>query len=181
MLANTTPVEVLQDFHFKPIPKSIGVLQLTVERVYSGFNKVTPKYQLKLSDTAKVLLKAEKVTNSATPSYKITLHRPGLNMTDQKGKDYLGYLKGNLKKSMFFLFDNGTQPQDIKKDMIGYVEPRKQLGTVLCVGRADKNSKVSRHYDYYIPETSEDPNEIGAWPDNMYKKKTVAQEYLAQK
>jgi len=106
MLASSTPIEVLHDFSFKPIPKTIGVLQLTIERVNSGFNKMSPKYNLKLSDSDKIIMKAEKVNNSATPNYKIMVHRLGI----QKGQDFLGRLKGNIKKSSFFIFDNGTHP-----------------------------------------------------------------------
>jgi len=68
-----TPTNVLKDQLMRPIPKQVGHIQCTVERKKNGFNKLFPVFHLKLVDGNKYMLKAEKVPNSATSNYRISL------------------------------------------------------------------------------------------------------------
>lgn len=164
-------------------------IQCTIERHNSGMNKLFPKYVLKESNSNKILMRAEKIANSTTPHYKITIDKPGINQTDEKGMDYVGRLRANFKSNQFYIFDTGVHPQDY--DPTKTNDPRnkvrRQYGTVRyldkgsgmsdTVSMTSANKKGPRKFEFYIPKIADDGNESSSWADNMKRKTKVNIEY----
>lgn len=68
-----TPIEELRDMFMQPVPPEVGMIQMTISRNKSGFNRFYPKYTLVLSDGKKFMLNAKKRSGNATSNYMVTL------------------------------------------------------------------------------------------------------------
>lgn len=94
ILSQYTPLSVLADLFLKPIPLCIGYVQCSIERQASGLNKLFPKYVLRLTDGNKVMMTAEKIANSATSHYRITVE--SIEVAANSDDGHLGRLRGNF-------------------------------------------------------------------------------------
>lgn len=108
---------ILKDMMMHPVPEKVGYLQFSIHRDKSGINKMFPVYKLKLSDASKTILLGDKIGNSATSHYKISVSQEGARgiKVGKKEDAQLGRLRANMRSSDFFLFDNGMNPKDVKK------------------------------------------------------------------
>lgn len=71
-------------------------------------SKLFPKYTLRLTDGNKIMMTAEKIANSATSHYKITVESvdAGANSEDR----HLGRLRGNFGSTQFYIYGTGYRP-----------------------------------------------------------------------
>lgn len=105
LLSKYTPVEVQSELVMKPVPAFIGQLQFTIERNESGFNKLEPKYILKLSDGNKLMMKAVKIFDSATKHYKITIESDHIKYHRHEEENYVGRLRSNFGRTNWYIYD----------------------------------------------------------------------------
>lgn len=95
----------------KPIPPDAGMIQCTIVRHKSGFNRLWPKYTLQLSEGQRFLLNGKKRSGQTTSNYMITIDQEKL----KKGtKGYLGKLRSNFLGTEFTIFDYGQNPKKAK-------------------------------------------------------------------
>lgn len=90
----------------RPVPKAIGMLQCTITRDKSGFNRLFPKYILSLSEGGRFLLNAKKRT-ARTSNYMITFDQK----MNRKGGAYLGKVRSNFLGTEFNIYDWGENPK----------------------------------------------------------------------
>ena len=73
------PAEDLKKMLYDPIPRNCGIIQCTIIRHKSGFNRLWPKYTMHLSDGDKFLLSAKKRAANKTSNYLISTDPDNLN------------------------------------------------------------------------------------------------------
>ena len=76
-LIQETDLLMLRDMMMFPVPEKCGYLQFSIHRDKSGINKMFPVFKLKLSDASKTILIGDKIGNSATSHYKISISQEG--------------------------------------------------------------------------------------------------------
>jgi hypothetical protein len=136
---------------------------------------------LELAHGKKMMLRAEKIMNSATSHYKITIETAEKYMKSTENV-YLGRLRGNFGNSQFYIFDNGVNPKEAKKIGKFDTQVRKQFGTIIYSDKDKLGKKVPRNIDIYMPMIPKDCVQILTWQDIPEKKKQfIPKEYELQK
>ena len=97
--------EELKKMLYDPIPRDCGVIQCTINRNKSGFNKFWPKYSMHLSDGNKFLLSAKKRAANKTSNYLISTDPENLN---KNSASYLGKLRSNFLGTEFYIYNEGS-------------------------------------------------------------------------
>lgn len=90
----------------------------------------------------------------------------------------IGRLRANNNNNVFYIFDYGVNPKDIKFGMklpIGQ-RVRRQLGTVLYSNQRE-GQPVDRHIELYTPEIVDPREGVKSWIDDDKKKDKVNMEY----
>lgn len=96
----------------KPLPPEVGMIQMSITRHKSGFNRFWPKYVLNLSDGNKFLLNAKKQSGNRTSNYLVTMD---VDQFKKGTKGHLGKLRSNFLGTEFYLYDEGENPDKAKR------------------------------------------------------------------
>jgi tubby-related protein 1 len=108
---------------YDPIPRNVGVIQCTINRNKSGFNKFWPKYAMHLSDGNKFLLSAKKRAANKTSNYLISTDPEDLN---KNSASYLGKLRSNFLGTEFYIYNEGSAARKANNEY----EIREQHGCI---------------------------------------------------
>jgi len=117
-------------------------------------NKLFPKYLLRLTNGNKDILRSDKIKNSATGHYQITLtSAEAINNID---KANLGRVRANFGSTEFYIYDSGLRPtQDANTNTNGKTH-RKQYGSIIYGGSDKLRKKEGRDLEVYIPRLMDD-------------------------
>ena len=116
----------MKKFLTTPIIRGI-ILQCTIRRDKSGFNRLFPKYYMSLSEGLTFLLAGKKRAGNRTSNYMVTMHQKDFNT---KSSSFLGKVRSNFLGTEFMLYDNGLNP---KRKGANPNNIRSELGVVLYV------------------------------------------------
>ena len=141
----------------KPIPKSTGFLQCSIERNTTGINKFAPVFYLKLSVGYgnPVVMTGDKMGQSTTSHIRIHM---GQGVTGPKHPN-IGKLRANFSNTQYYIY--GEDPQE--------GQDRKQYGTVFYNDKDKLGNKKPREMETYLPQYLED--DISFWPDSKNSRK----------
>ena len=117
------PPEELKRMLYDPIPRNVGVIQCTIMRHKSGFNRLWPKYTMHLSEGDKFLLSAKKRAANKTSNYLISTDPENLN---KNSASYLGKLRSNFLGTEFYIYNEGSSSKKAHTDD----EVREQHGCI---------------------------------------------------
>ena len=109
----------------RPIPPQIGYVQCTIERNNSGINRICPLYYLKLSEGNKYIMTGDKMANSTTSNYKITVGQSKSDNTE----NYIGKIRSNFKNTHFYIYGEGINRNEAKKNPSKQI--RRQYGSII--------------------------------------------------
>jgi len=102
------------------------MLQCTIKRDKSGFNRLYPKYFLHLSTGNQAfLLAGKKRPKNKTSNYLISMSQKDLNV---KSSNFVGKLRSNFLGTEFNVYSPGLNP---KKRAANVTNTREQMGVVL--------------------------------------------------
>lgn len=119
---NVSP-EDIKKMLYDPIPNNCGVIQCTINRHKSGFNRLWPKYTMHLSDGNAFVLSAKKRAANKTSNYLISTDPDNMNKNSQS---YLGKLRSNFLGTEFYIYNEGSKAKKgVSEDQI-----REQHGCV---------------------------------------------------
>jgi hypothetical protein len=116
----------MKRFLMKPVPRGI-MLQCTIQRNKSGFNRLFPKYSMHLSQDYNFLLAGKKRPKNKTSNYLISMSKDNLSV---KSPHYLGKVRSNFLGTKFSIYDTGLNP---KRKGANAMNTREELGIVLYV------------------------------------------------
>lgn len=119
-----TAMENMPAFLDRPIPRDF-MLQCTIVRAKSGFNRLYPKYFLSISDTHQFLLAGRKRPGNKTSNYLISMSEKDLKT---KSPSYLGKVRSNFMGTEFMIYDKGLNPK--KKKNVTEENLREELGVI---------------------------------------------------
>lgn len=166
-----TELDELIKLFMMPIPQSAGIIECTITRNKSGFNRFYPKYTLMLSEGEKFLLNGKKRGANKTANYMITLDQDNLK---RKGKGFLGKLRANFLGTEFNIFDNGENPKKTTpKEAV-----RNELGSVVYESNV-LGSKGPRKMKVLIPMLNKDGNPVEWKP--VEKGESMSEQYKDNK
>ena len=129
-------------FLCEPIPRG-KVLECTLRRDKSGFNRFYPEYTLYTSDGIKYLLSAKKRSGNATSNYLMSLDKNDLG---SKGANFVGKVRSNWMGTEFSVFDAGHNPDKPEPGS----QPRRTLASVHYESNLF-GSKGPRVMNVYVP------------------------------
>ena len=101
-----------------PIPLSVGMIYLTVERHKKGFNRLHPSYYLNVENMSGKgqsmipVLYAKTRAFNKTANYLISM---GTNTNERKNDLCLGKLRANVDSDEYVLYDNGESYTKVPK------------------------------------------------------------------
>ena len=107
-----------------PLPKDV-MIQCTILRERSGFNRIYPKYFLFVSDTHQFLLAGRKRPGNKTSNYLMSMSQKDLKT---KSPSYLGKVRSNFMGTEFMIYDKGLNP---KKKAATPENLREELGAIM--------------------------------------------------
>jgi len=112
----------LKEFLLKPLPKNY-ILECNIKRIYTGIDKLHPKYNVFVHNSNFFLMCAGKRSNKSTSNYLLSFK----DEVYSKNEIYnFGKLRSNFFGTIFNIFGNGKNRKDTKKRE----EVRQQFGTV---------------------------------------------------
>lgn len=111
--SRTSTILQLKCLFMDPIPDEIGPIQFTIRRDQSGINRLSPKYYLTLVETNSQVLSAAK-TQSLTTHMQIKIDSPYLSFISNNQEAMIGRVRGNNHSNVFYVFDFGVNPKDVK-------------------------------------------------------------------
>jgi len=91
----------------RPLPRKMMV-QCSIRRDKSGFNRFWPKYICHLSNGGKFLLVGKKRAANNTSNYLISYN---MDCLESKPPFYLGKLRSNFLGTEFNVYDHGFSPK----------------------------------------------------------------------
>ena len=130
------------------------------------------------------MMTAEKIANSATSHYKITVESAEVAANSEDR--HLGRLRGNFGSTQFFIYGTGYRPDqklpntDMRSSAIKTEddEIRRQYGTILYTDKDSFGKKMPRKMEVYLPQIPDDGNSVQSWKDTgVDRKGKVATEY----
>ena len=167
-----------------PLPPEIGMVQCTIERNKSGFNKINPKYILSLSDsnnTPLMMLESKKI-QSKTTHLRVEINTGNQKYMSKQEENYIGRVRSNMNNSQFYIFDTGIKKNEVKAGQVNNLI-RKQYGSIIY--NSDKyGNKGPRQIEVYLPlvdDESMQKQQTMSWPDDELKKQNIHFEYQQQK
>ena len=95
-----------------PIPFGSGMIQMTVKRNKSGFNRIWPKYTLHLSSNDRFLLTCKKRAGNKTSNYMFSLSQDN---PKRDSPQYIGKLRSNFSGTEYASYDHGENPEEFQK------------------------------------------------------------------
>lgn len=120
----TAAMQNMPAFLDSPLPKDV-MIQCTILRERSGFNRIYPKYFLFVSDTHQFLLAGRKRPGNKTSNYLISMSEKDLKT---KSPSYLGKVRSNFMGTEFMIYDKGINP---KKKAATLETMREELGVIM--------------------------------------------------
>ena len=96
-----------------PLPEEIGPVQFTIRRDQSGVNRFAPKYYLTLVESNSQVLSAAKIQSLST-HMQIKVDSPYVSYIAKGQETMIVRLLGESGYKLFYIFDSGTNPKDIK-------------------------------------------------------------------
>lgn len=108
-----------------PLPPEIGMVQCTIERNKSGFNKINPKYILSiqscdLESTPLMMLESKKV-QSKTTHLRVEINTGNQKYMSKQEENYIGRVRSNMNNNQFYIFDTGIKKNEIKAGQVNNV------------------------------------------------------------
>jgi hypothetical protein len=116
----------MKKFISSPLRKGI-LLQCSIRRDKSGFNRLFPKYYMQTSEGLNFLLAGKKRAGSRTSNYMVTMDQKDFNT---KSPSFVGKVRSNFLGTEFMAFDAGLNP---KRKGANPTNVRSELGVVLYV------------------------------------------------
>lgn len=140
-------------------------------------NKFSPKFFLTLTETNSQVLSAVKI-QSLTCHMQIKIDSPYTSFIATGNETSLGRIRANNSNNIFYIFDYGVNPRDIKP---GQKVPqgqklRRQLGTILYTNQRE-GQQVDRHIELFTPEIVDPSEGVKSWFDDDKKKDKISAEY----
>lgn len=132
---------------YDPVPRNCGVIQCTINRHKSGFNRLWPKYTMHLSDGNNFLLSAKKRAANKTSNYLISTDPENQN---KNATSYIGKLRSNFLGTEFYIYNEGQAAKKASNDE----EIREQHGCVQYETNV-LGSKGPRRMKVFLPYTNE--------------------------
>jgi hypothetical protein len=93
---------------FDPIPKEVGLINLTLIRNNTGFNRLYPKYVLMNELCTDFILNAKKRAGNKQSNFLISSKE---GQFDRKKESFVAKLRAVGSKSKYIIFDNGENFQ----------------------------------------------------------------------
>ena len=98
----------MRRFLNRPVPRGV-MLQCTIKRDKSGFNRLYPKYFMHLSGmNQEFLLVGKKRPKNKTSNYLISMGEKDLNV---KSQNFVGKLRSNFLGTEFNIYSPGMNPK----------------------------------------------------------------------
>ena len=116
----------MKKFLTSPLRKGI-LLQCSIRRDKSGFNRLFPKYYLQTSEGLNFLLAGKKRAGNRTSNYMVTMDQKDFNT---KSQSFIGKVRSNFLGTEFMIYDAGLNP---KRKGANPSNVRSELGVVLYV------------------------------------------------
>ena len=116
----------MKKFLTSPLRKGI-LLQCSIRRDKSGFNRLFPKYYMQTSEGLNFLLAGKKRAGNRTSNYMVTMDQKDFNT---KSQSFLGKVRSNFLGTEFMVYDTGLNP---KRKGANPSNVRSELGVVLYV------------------------------------------------
>ena len=116
----------MKKFLTSPLRKGI-LLQCSIRRDKSGFNRLFPKYYMQTSEGLNFLLAGKKRAGNRTSNYMVTMDQKDFNT---KSQSFLGKVRSNFLGTEFMVYDTGLNP---KRKGANPSNVRSELGIVLYV------------------------------------------------
>jgi tubby-related protein 1 len=118
----------MRSFLMRPCPKKT-MIQCTIRRDKSGFNRFYPKYLCYMSLNQRFLLVGKKRSSNKTSNYLVSYNKDVIN---NKPPFYLGKLRSNFLGTEFNIWDSGLSPKkspsrDKFREQMGVVQYESNL------------------------------------------------------
>jgi len=107
------------------------MVECSIKRDDAGFNKLNPKYYLKLHKDNKVILMCEAVMTSTTRHFKIIIKSRRATVA-AKNDTFLGKLRADNSNLKWYMFDDGLNEGD-------YTKNPKELQRLIANGKKLRN------------------------------------------